>query len=271
MKKTLQIALIALLLFGCNLESATVEQKEGAKFFEELLEVLDSKESLYDQYGDVWLPNNFYDYVDVEELEKGKVSSKNVVVDYLGWDYGYITKTGTILIDVEGESIKKVSVIPLLDFETEYSELKEILNPFIPVMNQEFNMLMGIRYEEGKTIDSLREEMSGVYTDVIIEKLLKEISEEEYLFRYKSETGEYYFETRETIQKNDIYGKYEIIRVIEEREDRIEVIILGEYVYESINYHEYFEERVILIKEDGIWKLGDILETNREAVRKVNE
>ena len=268
-RKLLVLSLLFLVLSGCN--EVAVEQKEGAKFFEELLEVLDSKESLYEQYGDVWLPNNFYDYVNVEELEKGKVSSKNVMVDYLGWDYGYITKTGTILINVEGESIKKVSVVPLLDLETDYSELKEILNPFIPVMNQEFNMLMGIRYEEGKTIDNLREEMSGVYTDVIIEKLLKEISEEEYLFRYKSETGEYYIETRETIQKNDIYGKYEIIRVVEEREDRIEVIILGEYVYESINYHQYFEERVILIKEDGIWKLGDILETNREAVREANE
>ena len=265
------IGLVLLLLSGCNNTSVTESQKKGVKFFEELIEVLDSKENLYTKYEDVWLPNNFYEYVNVEELQNSKVSAKEVVVDYFGWDYGYKTEKGIILINVEGEYIKKLSVIPLLDLEKDYSELKSIINPFIVVMNEEFNMLLGTRYEKGKTIEELREEMKGIYTSLVIEELINEITKEQYLFKYNSETKEYYLETRETIQKNDVYGKYEIISVIEESEERVEVIILGEYVYESINYHQYFEETVILIKEEGEWKLGDILKTNKEAVRETVE
>jgi len=283
-RKTVIIIILMILLFGCNEKNKYSESvQNGYKYFEELIPLLNDKKEVYAHYDKIWLPENFYEYIKSNEIQETKLDITRVVEDFYGWDYGYRMEKGTIVINVDENKVIKISMIPKFDEENAYTDLRGILDPFIEIMNQEYNMLLGDKYQRGMTIDQLEEYMVDYYTSEVINSLVEEISKKKdekydsvYLsypnilgipsWVYDEETGIYELFTPDAIQKGDIYTNYIIVKVYEFSDNRIDVVIIGEYIYDAINYHEYFEERVKLVKLDSIWMLADLLESNKKAV-----
>ena len=275
---------IVMLLFGCNVKDKYSENiQNGYKHFEDLIPLLNDKIELYTQYDKIWIPENFYEYINVSEMLEEELDISKVVEDFYGWDYGYRMEKGTIVINVDDNEVIALSMIPKFDEENIYEDSRVIIDAFVEVMNQEYNMLLGNKYRSGMTLKQLEEYMLDYYTEEAIKSLMEEIPrvKERVIgpgdpplspynmlvpsWIYDEETDIYELFTRDTIQTGDIYTNYKIVAVNNFSESRIDVLIIGEYIYDSINYHEYFVEKVKLMRLESGWMLIDLLETNKEA------
>lgn len=136
------------------------EEKEGLYFAYDILTRLveGGHDKLYDRYETLWLTPEEKDYVGM----KDSLSLKNLEVDYQGWDYAYIwqhqdylykspnnsmksnpyQKKDILLFNVEGDEVVTITMMETLvgDIE-EQNEIKVILAPMVPFLNNRYELL----------------------------------------------------------------------------------------------------------------------------------